>query len=372
MFNHQENDMGEASPRSHRLSRIYFYLSGSCNLRCRHCWIAPQFASEAPSGPWLPMDLFRSILDQALPLGLSSVKLTGGEPLLHPRIAEVLDLLKARPIPVTIETNGTLCSFDLAERIAACTGVCVSVSLDGADAPTHEWVRGVPGCFDAALRGVRNLVDCGVRPQIIMTLMRRNRDQLEAMVRLAEDLGAGSVKFNLLQPTARGQALHASGESLTLEEILELGRWVENSLSSSTVLPVVFHHPAAFRPLGRMFGEKADGCGMCGILGILGVLADGSYALCGIGESVPEMVFGHASEDRLEDVWAESPVLKEIREGLPRRLDGACRDCLMKNFCFGSCIAQNYYRAGSLWAPFWFCEEAAARGLFPVSRLRPH
>ena len=41
----------------------------------------------------------------------------------------------------------------------------------------------------------------------------------------------------------------------------------------------------------------------------------------------------------------------------------------MKGVCFGSCIAQNYYRRRNLWAPFWFCEEACAQGLFPGMRL---
>ena len=102
---------------------------------------------------------------------------------------------------------------------------------------------------------------------------------------------------------------------------------------------------------------------------ILGVLGDGSYALCGIGETVPEMVFGHASKDSLADVWKSNPVLLEIREGLPRSLKGVCGDCVMKNICLGSCIAQNYYRSQDLWAPFWYCEEAQRLGLFPESRL---
>ena len=84
-----------------------------------------------------------------------------------------------------------------------------------------------------------------------------------------------------------------------------------------------------------MFGDTGDGCGQCGIFGILGVLGDGSYALCGIGETVPELVFGHADRDRLEDVWNGNPVLQELREGLPSRLQGICGECLMKSVCLG-------------------------------------
>jgi SynChlorMet cassette radical SAM/SPASM protein ScmF len=127
----------------------------------------------------------------------------------------------------------------------------------------------------------------------------------------------------------------------------------------------------AFRPLGRMFGQNGDGCGVCGILGILGVLSDGSYAMCGIGETVPDLVFGHAAEDRLEDMWNNTPIIKELRDGLPKKLQGICGDCLMKARCLGSCIAQNYYGTNDLWAPFWYCEEARKKGLFPETRIRP-
>jgi len=147
-----------------------------------------------------------------------------------------------------------------------------------------------------------------------------------------------------------------------------LGSWVENTLSASTELRLVYDHPAAFRPLGKMLGDNGDGCNRCGILGILGVLANGSYALCGIGENVAELVFGHAETDCLEDIWKKTNILNELREGLTERLQGVCGSCLMRNLCLGSCLAQNYYQSKNLWAPHWFCETAWENGLFPKTR----
>jgi len=360
-----------AETRTYPLNMIYFYLTEGCNLACRHCWIAPRYQTGDNTYPSLEPDLFRSIIEQAKPLGLTGVKLTGGEPFLHRQIREILEVIKAEDLNLTVETNGILCTPELARKMASCKNTFVSVSLDGADSETHEWVRGVAGCFDAALEGIRNLVEAGLRPQIIMALMHRNKDQMAAVVRLAESLGAGSVKFNIVQPTARGEKMHEAGEALSIEEIVDLGNWVENILSASTKLRLHYSHPLAFRPMGKIFGNNGDGCGVCGILGILGVLADGSYALCGIGETVPELVFGHASIDRLEEVWDNTPVLRELRAGLPQRFGGICGECLMRNICLGSCVAQNYYRSKNIWAPFWFCEEAHKRGLFPRSRIPP-
>jgi SynChlorMet cassette radical SAM/SPASM protein ScmF len=329
----------------------------------------PGYQAGGRTYPALDFELFRSVVEQAKPLGLSSVKLTGGEPLLHPEIQKILELIRMENLRLTVETNGVLCTPGLAGKIAACKNPFVAVSLDGTDAETHEWVRGVPGSFKAALEGTKNLVKVGLKPQIIMTIMRRNKDQMEGLVRLAQSLGAGSVKFNVIQPTARGEKMHENGETLNIEELFDLGQWVENTLSASTPLRLVYSHPMAFRPLSKMFGSNGDGCGVCGIIGILGVLGNGSYALCGIGETVPELVFGHAASDRLEDIWHNSPVLKKLRAGLPDRLEGICGECLLKGRCLGSCIAQNYYRSKDIWAPFWYCLEATKRGLFPESRL---
>jgi SynChlorMet cassette radical SAM/SPASM protein ScmF len=215
---------------------------------------------------------------------------------------------------------------------------------------------------------VRHLAATGTRPQVIFSVMRGNVDQVDAVVRMAEELGAGSVKFNVVQPTARGEKLYAAEEALAVDELIALGRRVDMELAPTTSLRLFFDYPLAFRPLGRI--ASGDGCSVCGIFGILGVIPSGHYALCGIGEQVPDLVFGEVGTDPLEAVWRENEVLNAIRTGLPDDLEGVCADCLMKHRCLGSCIAQNYYRTGSLWAPFWFCEMAETAGLFPASRLR--
>ena len=243
------------------------------------------------------------------------------------------------------------------------------MSIDGVIAETHDWVRGVEGSWERACQAVRNLAAAELRPQVIMSLMRCNADQVDAMIRLAEELGAASLKFNVVQPTGRGEAIQEGADGLEVPELIEIGRHVDMDLAPETELRLVYDYPMAFRPLSRI--GSGQSCGVCGILGILGVLPTGHYALCGIGEHIPELVFGQAGRDPLERVWRENPLLNELREGLPERLGGLCERCLVKYRCLGSCVAQNYYRAGTLWAPFWFCEQAETLGLFPESRLVP-
>jgi SynChlorMet cassette radical SAM/SPASM protein ScmF len=350
-----------------RLRQLYFYLTEGCNLACRHCWLAPKWDPGGTRYPALGLDAFEDILRQARPLGLEAVKLTGGEPLLHPHISAILNIVRREQLGLVIETNGVLCTPQAAAEIAAAGKPAVSVSLDGADAETHEWVRGVPGSFDRALAGLRNLAGAGIRPQIVCSVLRRNAGQAEAVVRLAESLGAGSVKFNIVQPVARGGVLNEREQTPGVGELIALGRRVENELAGRTRLRLVYHYPPAFRSL-RRFAER-DAWQACGIKGILGILPGGEFALCGIGENVPELVFGRWETDRLADVWRDHPLLASLRAGLPDRLEGICGRCLLKNSCLGACPAMNFHRNRSLFAPHWFCESADKHGLFPASRL---
>ena len=349
------------------LNTLYFYLTEGCNLACRHCWMGPRFDPTGNHYPTLPVELFETAIREAKLLGLRCVKLTGGEPLLHPHFTRLLEIVRREKLKLTVETNGLLCTPEIAAEIAKSPNRFISVSIDGTDAATHEWVRGVPGSFEAARQAVRNLVAADTKPQVIFTVMRGNAGQVDAIVRMAEELGAHSVKFDMVQPTARGENLHNNQETLNIADLIELGRHVQEELAPKAKLQVLIDYPWAFRSLHNI--ARGAGCGVCGIFGVLGVIASGHYALCGIGQQVPDLVFGEVGKDRLEEIWRDNAILKALREGLPERLEGVCGRCLMKRRCLGQCVAQNYYRKGSLLAPNWFCEQAEEAGLFPASRL---
>ena len=349
------------------LYHLYFYLTEGCNLTCSHCWLAPKHDPDGRHCSVLPLELFSKIIADAIPLGLKGIKLTGGEPLLHPDFLAMLDIIHRQEINLTLETNGILCTPEIAREISQLDSPFVSVSLDGANAKTHDTNRGMDGAFLKATAAISALAGYGIKTQVIMSIMQSNFDQIEAVIQLAEELGAGSVKFNIIQPTGRGEKIHASNNGLDMKNIIRLGRKVDTELNTKTALHLFFDYPAAFRSLGRIASN--DGCGVCGILSILGVLPSGEYALCGIGSHVKELIFGKAGINSLADVWQKNIILNQLRSGLPHNLKGICAKCLMKHFCLGSCLAQNYYRTNSLWSPFWFCKQAEAEGLFPDSRL---
>lgn len=359
--------MKQSVPPVPPLRTIYMYTSGACNLNCSHCWIDPEFHSkESGKGLHMSIDLVREAIVQGKPLGLSSVKLTGGEPLMNPGIREIIGLMEENGVSITIETNGTLVTREFAGLLAATRGFsCISVSMDGADAQTHDRLRRVEGAFGRAVDGVRNLVAAGIRPQLICTLHRNNVSQVRDVVKLGEALGCGSVKFNHVQCTGRGKDFDR-GLSLTVPEIIELDRFIENEIVPASGIRVLPDIPFAFQKPARFLRSSP---GRCDIHHIIGLLANGDLALCGIGTSVEELKYGNLYNDGLAHIWKNSPKLAELRRLIPEELEGVCSKCIHKAFCKGMCVAGNYSTRGRLNAPYHFCDTAERLGLFPVARM---
>lgn len=362
------------------LRAFYLYMSNGCNLKCRHCWITPRFVDGKPSpGDVIDVDALREAVAEAKPLGLHHAKLTGGEPLLHPRFVEIADMLTAEGLQLDMETNGTLLTAELARHLREDTSVSfVSVSVDGADAETHDAFRGVDGAFEAALRGLGHLVEAGYpNAQVIMSIHRGNRDQVEDVVRLAAERGAGSVKLNPVTDSGRGAQMHERGEALDFDERMALASYVRDELRprlrrEGIQTRLVHNSPLALTPLRELWRRNGR-TGDCGVRRILGILGTGEIALCGIGRTIPELVYGRLGEDSIREIWLRHPTILELRRLLDdiRGFPGICGECALAKRCRTGCVAQHYVDNRQLVWPGPLCAEAAERGEFPTTRRRP-
>ena len=362
------------------LRTFYLYLSNSCNLACRHCWITPRLVDGQPDpGDVINVSALRVAVREAKPLGLSSAKLTGGEPLLHPRFVEIVDMLTEAGLGLNMETNGTLLTVDLARYLKTETNLTfVSISIDGANAKTHDAFRAVDGAFDAVLRGLAHLVEAGYENvQVIMCAHRGNREQVADLVRLAAKYGAGSVKINPVTNSGRGHGMHKRGEGLGFRERLALSHYIYDELrpalhEEGLGIEIVLNTPPALMPIGEMMRRRGQ-IGDCGVRHILGILGSGEIALCGIGRTVPELVYGRLGQDSIHDVWLSHPTLLELRCALDDvgSFPGICGECTMASQCRTGCVAQNFVDGRQLVWPDPLCAAAEQLGEFPATRHRP-
>jgi MoaA/NifB/PqqE/SkfB family radical SAM enzyme len=126
------------SPRSARLTTLNIEVTNRCNLRCVYC---PVNRSLVRKKTELPFELFAELLDRT-PSIRTLLPFQWGEPLLHPRIFEMLRLASGRGIRTYLTTNGT--RLDRSERAALLdSGLTrLTISVDGDD-ELHLRTRGV-------------------------------------------------------------------------------------------------------------------------------------------------------------------------------------------------------------------------------------
>ena len=132
------------------LQTIYFHLAGHCGMNCAHCWLMNpgDTGKSKQRESFLPLETFQNVLEQGLDMGVVNVKLTGGEPLIHPEIKNILSRLKSEKILLIIETNGIPCrDKSVVGSIVECLNPFVAVSLDGTTAGIHEKIRGCGRVF---------------------------------------------------------------------------------------------------------------------------------------------------------------------------------------------------------------------------------
>ncbi|BDG05662.1 radical SAM protein [Anaeromyxobacter oryzae] len=179
---------------------VAFHVTERCSLQCLHCLRDP---GRPPAD--LPAALVERVLDEAVALHrVEHASFTGGEPLLHPDLAAVVDAAVRRGLGWHLVTSGRELDRLLAllegdpRRRAALTAV--DLSLDGATAAVHDRIRG-DGSHRAVLAAALALRAREVRFNVQMTVHAGNAAEVEALALEAATLGAASVSFNLAMPT---------------------------------------------------------------------------------------------------------------------------------------------------------------------------
>ncbi|MDX5482657.1 MAG: radical SAM protein [Hymenobacteraceae bacterium] len=147
-----------------------YYVTYRCNAKCSFCDIW-----EKPS-PYITLEDVAQNLRDLKRLGVQVIDFTGGEPLLHRQIDQMLGMAHGMGFITTLTTNGLLYP-KLAERLKGKVDM-LHFSLDSADREEHDTGRGVT-CYDFVMESIEVAKRVGERPDILFTVFRHNLHQLE-------------------------------------------------------------------------------------------------------------------------------------------------------------------------------------------------
>ena len=178
-------------------------ITGTCNLRCVHCYSDSQAMGYPGELTWEQME---SVVSDLAAYQVPSLLLSGGEPLVHPRFFDLVEKASSSGLKLTISTNGTLITPEKAALLKKANVAYVGISLDGIG-KIHDEFRRKEGAFDAAVRGFRACHEVGQKTGLRLTLTRHNVENIERILDFIEEEQIQRVCFYHLVPAGRGASL---------------------------------------------------------------------------------------------------------------------------------------------------------------------
>jgi GTP 3',8-cyclase len=240
-------------------------ITDRCNYKCVYC----RTGNEGAVYGELPFADYLRMARVLVSLGITKVRITGGEPLLRRGVVDfVRELSKLRPqelkaLDIAITTNGHLLA-DMAKALKNAGLNRVTVSMDAVDPDTFAKITRVPGSFDQVLAGVRSARDAELGPiKVNCVLMRGfNEDQIIPFGKFAREEGV-IVRFIEFMP---------------LEE--------DRVWTPEVVVPLdeILNRMADYRPLVEIphqHSETARRYRFDDGIGEIGIIAPVSHPFCG-------------------------------------------------------------------------------------------
>ena len=178
-------------------------ITNSCNARCDFCNFANGKVHKAALR-WIDADQFGAAMDILYQRGIRYLNIFGGEPLLHPRLKEMITLAIARNMAPAIITNGWLLPAKVDELAA--TGLkTIYISIDAATVAQHETNRGLHGLCERIRLATARMPELGITP-IAQIAMSKLIGDYRDLVPFLRDLGFCALTFSYPQQARLGSS----------------------------------------------------------------------------------------------------------------------------------------------------------------------
>lgn len=334
---------------------IYWELTRSCDLACKHCRAEAQLRRN-------PLELDTAacfkVLEEIKAFGKPTPQLviTGGDPLKHPDWLAVLQKAKELEIPVAMSPSGTnSLDREAFKHFKDNNVLAMSLSIDGATRESHDAFRGVPGTWDYTMRAMEYAREFDIPLQINSLVSGGTMKEIPAIYDMLteSDIMRWSVFF--LISVGRGTGL----QDITPEQAEDVMHWLYDKARvapfaiKTTEAPhyrrVMIQRmqksanriPLSKLPVARGFGIR-DGNGIMFISHTGDVYPSGFLPLKA----------GNVKQTPVYEIYQDSDLFREIRD--PNYFEGKCGDCEFRYVCGGS-RSRAYAQSGNPYASDMLC-----------------
>ncbi|MCL4502717.1 MAG: 12,18-didecarboxysiroheme deacetylase [Deltaproteobacteria bacterium] len=339
---------------------VVWNTTKQCNLRCVHCYAK---ATAGPAKDELTFEEGLALLKDLKDFGVPVVLFSGGEPLMRPDLFDLIEWTVKNGMRAVISTNGTLITFEVAQRLKKLGLSYVGISLDGTE-QIHDQFRGQPGAFAAAMAGVRRCQEAGLKVGLRFTVSRLNFQEVPAIFDLVEGYRIPRICFYHLVYAGRGTKLveealsHQQTRDLVdlicarTRRLFEAGQPVE-------VLTVDNHADGPYLYLKLLREDPARAAEVLSLL----QMNEGNSSGRGIGcvswdgEVYADQFwrhhsFGNVRRRPFSQIWSDlSDELMARLKDKKWYVSGRCHECRWLDVCAGNFRVRAEALTGDLWAP---------------------
>ncbi len=307
------------------LRQLFLELTLKCNEHCFHC--GSSCSPKQPEG--LPLSKYREILNEVrTEFGTKLlIALTGGEPLLYLDFFPLAEIIRDLGFPWGMTSNGTLIDRSAAKRLRETGMKSISLSIDGIR-ETHDRYRGLPGGYDLAMRGIRNLIEEDCFTVMVTTVVNhQNIKELDRLFEIFDAMDINEWRLTGLEPVGRAEL--APQMLLTPEDNRYLMEFIKEKRSRG--LPVEY---SCCHFLGLNYeAEVRDWYFLCNAgVYVAGIQVNGDVSACLDIPRNEKTIQGNVWKESFTDIWNSRFEL--FRTPLSGR-NQTCASCDQERFCRG-------------------------------------
>jgi len=317
---------------------LFYEVTRACDLVCRHCRACAQ---PLPHPRQLTTSQSRELISQIASFPKPPVLVfTGGDPMKRADIFELVRHAVEQGLQTAMTPSATpLVTRDAVRSLSRAGLTRLALSIDAADAETHDAFRGVPGSFAHTLRILEWAHEAGLPSQINTTITRRNVEQVDAMAQMFAGLGIVLWSVFFLIPVGRGlaeQRIEPWEYEMVFEKLWRHARTQPYGIKTTEA-----HHYRRFVLLRQGNPQHQPGgalpnriqrapIGVNDGKGVIFVSHTGAVYPSGF---MP-IACGKFPAQSVVDIYQNSPLLQALRDG--DRLKGKCGACEFRGICGGS------------------------------------
>lgn len=339
---------------------IVWNITRQCNLKCIHCYAK---ADAGTAENELSTAEGMALIDDLAEMGVPVLLISGGEPLMRKDMPDLAAYAVKKGMRAVISTNGTLITREKAKILKDIGLSYVGISIDGTR-DINDKFRGISGAFSAAIEGVRNCLEAGIKVGLRFTVNRFNVDEIPALFDILEEMHVPRICFYHLVYAGRGSTL--VNDDLTHEQtrkavdlIIDRTKALHDKGMPTEVLTVDNHADGPYLYL-RL--KKEDPVRAQEVLELL-EMNEGNNSGRGIGcvswdgevhadQFWRHNSFGNIRQRRFSEIWTDisNPLMKRLKEK-KKYVTGRCAACRWLDICAGNFRVRAEAVTGDLWAP---------------------